>query len=189
MRSQIEFVGKLKDLLEACGIEYMLTGSLSGSFYGHPRATNDADIVIEATEPKLRQFIARLDDDYYVSETAALEALKNSSMFNVIDTSSGWKADLIIRKQRDFSREEFLRRRRILAQGIEIFSVSPEDSILSKLEWAHGRSSKLQYDDIIGIISIQWDTLDTNYLQTWAKKLGIADDLAHLMEEAEKLRT
>ena len=62
-------------------------------------------------------------------------------MFNVIDTASGWKADLIVRKDRPFSEEAnsppaigagFL--------GTPLPVVSAEDSILSKLELIEGRT-------------------------------------------------
>ena len=40
--------------LERSGIQYMVTGSIAGNFYGPPRSTQDADVVIEASEQSLR---------------------------------------------------------------------------------------------------------------------------------------
>ena len=48
---------------------------------------------------------------YYADRDAALAALESEGQFNVIDLASGWKIDLMIRKARPFSREEFTRRR------------------------------------------------------------------------------
>jgi hypothetical protein len=47
---------------------------------------------------------------YYVDADTAREALQRRSQFNVIDMGTAWKADLIIRKARAFSVEEFARR-------------------------------------------------------------------------------
>lgn len=89
----------------------MLTGSFASSAHGHIRATRDIDFVIEADADRLRVFARSLpSDQYYVDEHAALQALKEAGQFNVIDLATGWKVDLIIRKTRQFSVEEFARR-------------------------------------------------------------------------------
>jgi hypothetical protein len=66
----------------------------------------------------LRVLVASLAaPDLYVSADAAMEALERESMFNVVDTATGWKADLIIRKSRSFSQVEFARRRGFDLEG------------------------------------------------------------------------
>ncbi|HEX6984230.1 MAG TPA: hypothetical protein VF170_02585 [Planctomycetaceae bacterium] len=89
----------------------MLTGSFASAFYGLPRATQDIDLVIEPTGAQLTQFLEALSGvPVYVSPVAARDALDRHSQFNVIDLESGWKIDLIVRKERPFSRVEFDRR-------------------------------------------------------------------------------
>jgi hypothetical protein len=96
----------------------MLTGSFASAYYGSPRSTQDIDLVIVATPEQLRTFVQSLPrSEYYADIDAALEAHKNESMFNVIDMQSGWKIDLIIRKSRAFSQEEFSRRQRVAQRG------------------------------------------------------------------------
>ena len=105
-------------------------------------------------------------------------------MFNIIDMESGWKADLIIRKPRAFSREEFDRRRRVDLFGHGFWVVSPEDVILSKLEWIKDRKSEVQYADALGVAVVQYHSLDHRYLQKWATELGVADSLDRVLKEA-----
>jgi hypothetical protein len=62
----------------------------------------------------------------------------------VIDTTSGWKIDLIMRKARAFSEEEFRRRQRVRLQDMSLFVTGPEDMIVSKLEWAKQARSQRQ---------------------------------------------
>jgi hypothetical protein len=38
--------------------------------------------------------------------TGALEALQHRAVFNVVNTTTGWKADLIARKLRPFSEDD-----------------------------------------------------------------------------------
>lgn len=186
MTTQRESLHRLLKLLDKIGIPYMIAGSTSSSLHGRPRATQDTDIVIDPDEGQLSRFISLLARSYYVSREAALEALRNRAMFNVIDLEGSWKIDLIIRKDRPFSREEFRRRRRIDMAGEPIWVVSAEDTILSKLEWVKGRWSDVQYSDALGVVIAQWGDLDLTYLHEWARQLGVEDVLTSLLKQAEK---
>jgi len=185
--SQKDFLLRLVSRLQACGIPYMISGSLGSSVHGEPRATNDVDLVIAPMARQLEAFIESLGDDYYVSPTAAKEALRARSIFNVIDHETGWKADLIIRKERAFSVEEFSRRRAANILGTEAMVVSAEDAILSKLEWAKQTGSEVQLRDALGVAVVQWASLDRGYLQKWASELGVGDLLETLLSHAAKL--
>jgi hypothetical protein len=186
MTTQREFLERLVQLLDRAQIPYMVAGSMGSSVHGRPRATQDADVVIDPTEDQLGSFLALLGQDYYVSRDAAWDALRRRSMFNIIDLAGGWKADLILRKDRPFSRQEFERRRQIEAMGQKLWVVSPEDTILSKLEWMKGRQSDVQYSDVLGVAVAQWGTLDLAYLRKWAPQLGIENMLTRLLKEAEQ---
>ena len=54
-------------------------------------------------------------------------------MFNVIDTTGGWKVDLIIRKARRFSEVELGRRQHARIGEVDLYVATAEDTILSKL--------------------------------------------------------
>jgi len=186
--SQKDFLARLVMKFKGAGIPYMISGSLGSSLHGEPRATNDIDLIIAPTGRQLNIFIQSLGDDYYVSSEAADEAFRNRSMFNVIDYKTGWKADIIIHKGRPFSVEEFNRRIQGEIEGVQVFVVSPEDAILSKLEWSKAGKSERQFRDAQGIAVIQWETLDKEYLHKWARELNVEDLLENLLKNAEKLQ-
>ena len=186
MTTQRTFLDRLIAILDQLGIPYMVAGSLGSSFYGRPRATQDVDIVIAPSADQLDSLIGLLAErGYYVSLDAARDALRRRAMFNVIDVAAGWKADLIVRKDRPFSVEEFQRRRLIEAPGQTLWIVSPEDAILSKLEWAQGRQSELQRADALAVAVAHLGRLDLRYLERWARELGVEDSLSRLLEEAQ----
>ena len=187
MTSQENFLERLIKKLEEQNIPYMLSGSVSSSLHGQPRATNDADIVIAPAEEQLIVFVKSLGDDYYVNPDAARDAFKSNSVFNVIDIQNSWKADLIIRKNRPFSREEFQRRQKANIMGLDAWVVSPEDVILSKLEWAKNSKSSQQFQDSLGVATVQYDHLDRDYLHKWAKELQVDGFLKQLLDRAKKL--
>ena len=91
--------------LNQAEIPFMLTGSFASSWHGLTRATQDIDLVIASDEDRLRDLIVLLPaDQYYVDLDAALDALQRRSQFNVIDLATGWKIDLVVRRDRPFSR-------------------------------------------------------------------------------------
>lgn len=62
---------------------------------------------------------------------------------------------------------------------------SPEDTILSKLDWY--RISPVlpqQLQDALGVYEVQVPHLDHAYLDRWAAQLGVADLLADIRRQA-----
>lgn len=173
--------------LTAAGIPYMVSGSYAIVIYGVARTTQDVDVVIAPELPQLESFVTRISADRYVSLEAAREAFSRGSLFNVIDTHTGWKVDLIIRKSRPFSHEEFKRRRAMQFRGHMINVVSPEDSILSKLEWARRSRSERQVQDAESVAVIEWQSIDKNYLRRWAVELGVDVELEALLNRARSV--
>jgi len=166
------FVGKL----DLAGIPYMIAGSVVSTFYGVPRSTNDIDIVVDPNRSTLESLLKSLpEDDYYVNADVAHDALRHRSQFNVIDMATSWKVDLIIRKARPFSVEEMNRRVLGVLFGVKAFMASPEDSIISKLEWAKLSDSDRQLRDVEGMIGVRATTLDLAYIERWVSSLELTE--------------
>lgn len=166
-----EIVGRL----EARGIPYMLVGSVAALAHGRSRSTQDFHVVIEARAPTLRALVRSLPEErFYVSEDAAMEALERESLFNVLDMVTGWKVDLIPRKQRSFSETEFGRRTRLEVMGVEMFVATLEDTIVAKLEWAQaGGGSQRQLEDVRELVKLGGARLDRAYVERWVTALGL----------------
>jgi hypothetical protein len=52
---------------------------------------------------------------------------------------------------------------------------TPEDVILSKLEWSKLGSSERQWEDALHVARTQKEHLDLAYLEKWAVELGVAE--------------
>lgn len=185
MRTLGEFLDVAIDVLTANRVPFMLTGSLASSHYGAPRTTQDVDFVVDLDLKRAEDTVRRfLESGFYVSREAAIDAVRTRGMFNVIDPSSGWKLDLILRKDRPFSRSEFERRRpaRVLDTGASL--VSPEDLIVAKLEWARKADSDIQRRDVLAVLSVQDDRLDMDYLEYWIAELGLDAEWKRVCEAA-----
>lgn len=173
--------------LESLQIRYMITGSLASGLYGRGRTTFDVDIVIDPSQQQLAKFIDAIADKYYVSADAAQDAFDRRSLFNVIDPATGTKVDLVLRKQRAFSETELGRARKTQFGDLDAYVASPEDVILSKLEWAAQGESERQLNDVASILLTQRGTLDLEYLRQWAVELGVLDSLERLFSETQQL--
>ena len=170
------------------GIAYMLVGSYASSFHGALRATHDVDVVIDATPEQLPGLIAGFHaDNYYAELDAALDALRHQSMFNVIDSTTGWKIDLIFRKSRAFDLGAFNRRLPVKLFDIQLFVATAEDVIISKLEWAKLSESHRQIEDVARLMEKQWNDLDRDYLSKWISALELQQQWAEAKRSADIL--
>ena len=87
---------------------------------------------------------------------------------------------MFILKQRHFDLNQMQRR---VSQSVgdapedRAYFSTAEDIILAKLEWfrAGGETSERQWRDISGVMDLQSDRLDLEYLQKWAAQLDIQD--------------
>ena len=154
----------------------MLTGSLASSMYGIPRATNDIDFVIAPIREELFT-LSRLfhEANLYFPRERIDAAFENRTALNVIDFSNGWKADLILREDREFSFTEFRRREEATVEGIHLHVATPEDVLIAKLEWCAISPSERQIGDVVGILQIQRENLDIEYITRWVEALGLAE--------------
>lgn len=180
--TQEQVVGRLVDALVQARLPHMIAGSFASNLHGVPRMTQDADVVVEADEAGVLRLIRLLEHDFYVSEDAAREAVRHRRMFNAIHLETGFKVDLIVKKDRAFSSEELRRRGPGPLADRQVDFATAEDTILTKLEWARLGDSDRQYDDATGIIRVQGPDLDWSYLERWADDLALRD----LLERARR---
>lgn len=175
MTPEQEALVGLVRVLEDLAVPHMVTGSVASSFHGRPRSTHDADVVIDPTPAQLEALVrALLAAGHYVDAARARDALLRRGQFNVVDARCAFKIDLIVRKDRPFSREELGRRQMVeLAPDRRVALASAEDTILSKLEWSKkaGRSEK-QLEDAAGVLAVS-PGIDRAYVERWARELGV----------------
>lgn len=176
MDEQFEFLRTIVTRLVAEDIPYMLTGSLALAIWARPRMTRDVDVVIDAGQDAVGRLVAVFSGDCYVSEDAAKAAAVAQTMFNVIHLPTLLKADFIVRRDEPYETEKFARRRVVDLEGLTAFVISPEDLILSKLQWAHGTGSARQVEDVRLLLRDVRD-LDRTYLERWAGALHVAEAL------------
>lgn len=164
--------------LDAGGIPYMLGGSFASSFYGIPRATFDADLVVQIAPAGAAELHSALKGAFYADEEEMRQAAATRSSFNLIHLETAFKVDLFPLKEDAYSKEAFSRRVKqpITADGkTEIFIESPEDVVIAKLLWHKlgGETSVKQPADIAGVLKTMAGNLDRAYIRRWTSALGL----------------
>ena len=75
--TQEEVIRTVVDAIERVGSIYMIAGSFASNLHGVPRMTHDADIVVDIDEAGVLRLVRFLEQDFYVSEDAAREAVRS----------------------------------------------------------------------------------------------------------------
>lgn len=175
-----ELLAIFAGFFESQEIPYRVVGSMASMAYGEPRMTIDVDIAAELLAKDVSAIISAFPaPDYYVSESAAREAIRRKSQFNVIHIPSGLKVDVIIPPKTPFSVSEQSRVRRITDQGVfAAWYASPEDVILNKLRYLKmsGGESQKHVRDIAGMLKISGDEIDQEHIRKWAAELNVLDE-------------
>lgn len=176
------------DVLEQLKIPYVVGGSLASSQHGMARATLDSDLIVKLNEINVQPLIEKLQVDFYADEQMARNAIRNNSSFNLIHLETMFKVDIFIAKEENFENSQIERRvSRPVAKNLErkIYVLSAEDTVLAKLRWYKmgGEQSEQQWRDVVGIIKVQANRLDHDYLRSTAEELRVVDLLTRLLEQ------
>ena len=174
------------DVLEQLNIPYVVVGSLASAQHGTTRSTLDSDLVVKLNESHVPKLIPPLQAAFYADEKMALNAIRNNSSFNLIHLETMFKVDIFIAKDDVFDHVQIERRvPRTVAQDVnrEIYVLSAEDTILAKLRWFRmgGEQSERQWRDVVGVVKVQGERLDYEYLHKMAVELQVEDLLVRLL--------
>lgn len=163
--------------LETCGVRYAIGGSIASSHYGEPRSTLDVDIAIHLTHEQTDAFIQFFSNKgLYIFPESVEKAARQGGDFQIIDGNTAFKTDFYATKpsmtpqqQRIFDRAQ----QRIYDEaGHSAFFMSPEDVILTKLEWYMLGKSDKHLHDIGGIIKTQQKRLDYAYIEAHVDEIS-----------------
>ncbi len=174
----IEVVERLVDVLDNLGIAYAIGGSIASSTYGTMRFTQDADIVVQPFSHVADRFHDSVKDEFYIAKEAMWQALNGHGSFNVIHFETSFKIDIFVQGLDEFEQGLLAHRRRAKlsdTSGRDLSVVSPEDIVLLKLRWFKetGGTSERQWDDVLGVLAVQGESLDFDYLTDSARELGL----------------
>lgn len=164
-------------VLAELGIVYSIGGSLASSVSGEPRSSLDIDIVAALGEEHITPLLEELRGAFYIDSEALRRAVRAHSAVNLIHMPTSIKVDLFVAGGTPIDAELLARRRSVFvgeAPAVRVYVHTAEDILLQKLRWYRlgAERSDRQWRDVLGIIRVQSDRLDREYLERQAGRLG-----------------
>lgn len=186
----VQITSQIAQELDRLGISYFVGGSLASSLHGVPRATQDVDIVVDIETRHIVELVKAFEAEFYIDADMIRDAIQHRSSFNIIHLGTMFKADIFILNPDEASQEEMKRRKQYQVSDSPrqvLFLASAEDVILHKLYWFQlgGGVSERQWNDVLGVMRVQFETLDHYYLENAAQKRGIFELLQKAIKEIE----
>lgn len=178
-----ELVVAVFDALTALDVPFMVSGSLASNFYGVPRATQDADLVLDLNHLAVDALVERLGHRFEVDRQLAFETITGSPRLLVRTADSAFYVELFGVTEDRHDRERFGRRRRVEVLGRTVAFPTAEDVIINKLRWFRLARRRKDLDDARNVIAVQTSAIDWPYVREWCREL----DLLDLLEEAARV--
>jgi len=188
IQDSTELAKQLHEILEGLDIAYYITGGVASIAYGEPRTTRDLDLVVEIRQADIARLVRVLEQSGFYCPPNAIEEIQRGQgrVLSVTHKESILNADIILHLDSAFDDSKMQRRRleTMDAAGARCWVVSPEDLILAKLVWGRKSQSEKQWRDVLGVLKVQGETLNFDYLMQWAEQLDLVDTLAQALVEA-----
>jgi hypothetical protein len=134
----VEVTLRVTDVFEKLGVPYLIGGSLASTLYGMVRSTQDSDIVAEMRLEHLQPFLSALQDDFFMDDEMIAESIRRDRWFARQHVVRHGAHNVFIPRSRPFLQSQLARvQRQTFTFETEVSAkfASPEDTILSKLEW------------------------------------------------------
>ncbi|MEW6555025.1 MAG: hypothetical protein AB1384_12155 [Actinomycetota bacterium] len=183
--SPLDILLQVVERLNGLNIPYMLSGAFATSFYGRIRSTHDIDLVVEIGQHDAGRIFDTFGNDYYVSMDMIEDAIRHHSMFNLIHNETTTKVDFWMLEDSAFDHSRFSRRKEETLEGTPVSISMPEDLIVIKLDWFKRSGVHKHYEDALGIVLVQQDTLDIEYIRGWCDRLSLGELCERLLSEAD----
>jgi hypothetical protein len=185
IQDSISLAIQLQTIFADLEIPHYITRGVAAATYGEPRTTRDLDMVITLSLDRLDTMVERLENEgFYIPGVEDLRSGRLQTL-GITHQETIARADLMLAGSSSFEQEQFNRRRAIkIPNRGTLYLASPEDIILNKLRWREQSQSEKQWRDILGILKVQGQTLDLDYLNQQANTLKIATPLRQAMIEA-----
>ena len=174
--------------LRLLNVPYAIVGSFASSVWGESRLTQDIDIVVDLKPQQVVSLCdAFPDPEFYVSRTAAEEAVARTGQFNVIHPSSGNKIDFMVAGQTNWAVAQLQRSKCVAIFPDQDAQVAaPEDVILGKLVYYREGGSDKHLRDIAGMLKFSGDMIDRAYVDEFARRLGVVDIWEAVLNSIER---
>ncbi len=155
---------------DAAGIAYMLTGSMASGVWGIPRASKDADLVLEMAHRRPEEITRHLGPEFCLNDQMSFETITGSMRWILHVPEIHFDIELFLLSTDAHHQERFKRRRQHMHPTLlrEVFLPTAEDVIIQKIRWGREKDRS----DALDVMSVQAGNLDWPYIESWCDRHG-----------------
>jgi len=157
-------------------ILYVLIGAWALAAWGRPRATTDLDFLVLVNEEDLERLSNQMIQAGMELDETWQEWNPMLRGFQLRFQSQGITVD-VMRSRDQHDQQVFQRKKKKRMDGRYYWVVSPEDFILQKLKVQRPRD----FEDAVSVVERGQGKLDREYLEHWAKQLGVMEELSYII--------
>ena len=167
------------------GIPYMVVGSYSSNFYGIPRLTKDADVVVHLPSEGWSGLPSILPQGIEMEDQMSFEMVTATRRELLRVKASLFQIELFRLSDDPHDRQRFERRTSCeIFPGVAVSLPTAEDVIVQKLRWSRGAKRPKDFEDAVAVMQVQGKSLDWPYIERWCAQHGTLDVLADAKAEA-----
>ena len=165
-----EATARVLDVLNELQIDYVLVGAFSVNFHGVVRSTHDADFVAEFSHGQIARIMERLGGEFRLDPQMSFESATGTSRYMLHDLASPGgpvRIEFFRLSDDEFDQQRFARKMRGFVLGRPAYLLTAEDVVVTKLLWYKALNRSKDKDDARGVIAVQGDNLDWDYIRQW----------------------
>ena len=176
---------ELTAMFDRESVPYMIVGSYSSNFYGIPRSTKDADLVVHLPSEAWAKLPSLLPGSLELDDQMSFEIVTSTRREILRVKDSLFEIELFRLSDDSHDRSRFERRLRVeIFPGAGVFLPTAEDVVVQKLRWSVGAKRPKDFIDVVAVMQVQGRALDWFYIEKWCAKHGTLEVLARAKDEA-----
>ena len=184
-----DILSRLEKVFSAVKLKYVIVGGIAVIHYGHVRATQDIDIIIEDNTSEISQFLSLLRTyEFDVMEDQFYKGYQEKTNVSIFDNKSFMRLDI---KVADKEREKDVLKNAIQGKllGHELYITPLEYVLLGKILYM-GKidnildSELLEYQDIFDFLTLYHtnkEKINIDFLKNKVEEIGLKSTLDRLM--------
>ncbi len=180
-----DLVRRLVNALDDSHIPYVLVGSLSASFYGVSRGTQDADVVVSCPGSQIKKLVDALGDEFARDPQLAFETVTATQKTLLRVKKTGFQIEVFFLSEDEHDQQRFSRRQLVPAFGGQVYVLSLEDVLVTKVRWLQLAGRTKDEEDIRAVLRLQSDRVDWPYVESWCDHHGTRDLLERLRRDTK----
>ena len=170
---------------DQAGFPYMVVGSYSSNFYGVPRSTKDADMVVHLSAKNWADLPSVLPAGIVIDDQMGFEMVTSTRREILRIPGSAFEIELFRLSHDPHDQARFRRRRpEEIFPGVSVYLPSPEDVIIQKLRWSAAAKRPKDFSDVVAVLQVQGNGLEWDYIRKWCGEHGTLGVLDKARKEA-----